>query len=55
MNEAYEARAVCSTVVDELLEAQLETADDAPALEPRPGQVCTTVVDDLLEAQLERR
>lgn len=32
---------ICTTVVDELLEAQLDR-----------GQVCTTVVDDLLDAQL---
>jgi hypothetical protein len=33
---------VCTTVVDDVLEAQLNG-----------GPVCTTVVDELLEAQLE--
>ena len=36
------AGSVCTTVVDELLEAQLA----------RAGQICSTIVDDLLEAQL---
>lgn len=34
---------VCSTVVDELLEGQLESR-----------QVCSTVIDELLEAELRR-
>jgi hypothetical protein len=32
---------VCTTVLDDLIEAQLDR-----------GQICTTVVDDLLDAQL---
>jgi hypothetical protein len=53
MNEVYETRAVCSTIVDDLLEAQLEAETSAP-IEIAPGHVCSTVVDDLLEAQLRQ-
>ena len=54
MSEVYETRAVCTTVVDELLEAQLEAAETPPGVELRPGQVCSTVVDELLEEQLRK-
>jgi hypothetical protein len=52
MSEVYETRAVCTTIVDEILEEQLAAAEAEAPIELRPGQVCSTVVDELLEGQL---
>jgi hypothetical protein len=49
---AYESVAVCTTVVDDLLAAQLDAGEDVAVEAAAP--VCSTVVDDLLDAQLER-